>query len=401
MFSVAGHAQGGVPLVTVATDQSPLNLSDQFGVPAGTAINQAGDFAFVGNGDTALFFRAAGASAATRLLQIDDEVPGFPGSQILSFLPELAINSSRSLHFGVRFKGGDNLPHSALLTYDGTNYHAVVSSDDIAPGSNGTPYGLELIPGSINDSGDVNFAAIPTTFNSTTFYIVPFGQMPVRIVGLNDNPPPPCTTCFLPGVPAGEILISGSPASSFVPRLNGKGQMLISLWDGLFIGSKDGTFTPVSPATSGACSIQPVTTGNPLNPVLGASAFLNNNGVVAFTNSPNSVNAAICIATPGGGNPTAVIASGDAAPVGVGSGAIELPVALGFDDSGDIVFQSPISGSNLTTFALLRYHPTNVPTDVIAYNCEAAPGTNGSSFFPPFSIPWSPGAICSVVGVRL
>src|SRR6266481_802913 len=76
------RAQGGVPLITVATDQSPLNLSNQFGVPAGSAINQAGDFAFIGNGNSALFFRAAGASAPTRLLQIEDQVPGFPDSQI-------------------------------------------------------------------------------------------------------------------------------------------------------------------------------------------------------------------------------------------------------------------------------------------------------------------------------
>src|ERR1700680_2779974 len=102
-FSGTSYAQGGVPLVTVATDQSPLNLSNQFGVPAGTAINQAGDFAFVGNGDSALFLRVAGAAAATRLLQIDDEVPGFPGSQLLTILPELGINSSRTLLFGVGF----------------------------------------------------------------------------------------------------------------------------------------------------------------------------------------------------------------------------------------------------------------------------------------------------------
>jgi hypothetical protein len=396
LFPAASHAQGGVPLVTVATDQSSLNLSDQFGIPASTAINQAGDFAFVGNGDTALFLRPAGASAATRLLQIDDEAPGFPGSQILILLPEVAINSSRAVLFGVRFTGGDHLPHAALLTYDGTNYHTVVSSDDIAPGSNGAAYGLELIPGSINDSGDVNFAAIPTTFISTTFYIVPFGQMPVRIVGLNDNPPPPCTTCFLPGVPAGETLISGSPGSSLVPRLNARGQMLISLWNGLFIGSKDGTFTPVSPATSGACSIQPVTTGNPLNPVLGATAFLNNTGAVAFTNSPNLLSATICVAPSGGGNPTAVIAPGAPAPAGAGGDTIALPVALGFDDSGDIAFQSPISGSNVPIFALMRYHASNAPTDVIAYNCELAPGTNGSLFS---SVPLPPSLPCAPSGV--
>src|SRR3984893_2877796 len=71
-FSSPAHAQGGVPLVTVATDQPPLNLSNQFGIPTGTAINQAGDFAFVGNGSNALFFRAAGATSVTRILQVGD-----------------------------------------------------------------------------------------------------------------------------------------------------------------------------------------------------------------------------------------------------------------------------------------------------------------------------------------
>src|SRR5258708_33779919 len=64
-FCSPAHAQGGVPVVTVATDQTPLNLSNQFGIPAGPAINQAGDFSFVGNGDKALFFRAACGSPPT------------------------------------------------------------------------------------------------------------------------------------------------------------------------------------------------------------------------------------------------------------------------------------------------------------------------------------------------
>src|SRR5216684_6366731 len=98
-FCSPAHAQGGVPLVTVATDQSPLNLSNQFGVPKGTAINQAGDFAFVGNGNSALFFRAAGATLITRILQVGDEVPGFPESQILSFSSTLKLNSAKSLFF--------------------------------------------------------------------------------------------------------------------------------------------------------------------------------------------------------------------------------------------------------------------------------------------------------------
>jgi hypothetical protein len=78
------------------------------------------------------------------------------------------------------------------------------------------------------------------------------------------------------------------------------------------------------------------------------------------------------------------------------------PVALGLDDSGDIVFRSPISGSNLTTFALLRYHPSNAPTDVVAYNCEQAPGTNGSFFsYAPFSpsVPCAPGGVIETLSL--
>jgi hypothetical protein len=397
LFCSAAHSQGGVPLVTVATDQSFLNLSNQFGVPAATAINQAVDFAFVGNGDTALFFRAAGASSATRLLQIYDQAPGFPGSQILSFMPELGINSSRSLLFGVRLNGGDDEPRTALLIYDGTNYRTLVTSDGIAPGSNGATYGLDLVPGSINDSGDVDFAAVPTSIGSTTFYIVPAGKPAVRIVGLGDTPPAACTWCgisgslggFFVGTPTGAIILG----NFFVPGLNSHGQMLLSLWGGLFIGSKDGGFSLVPMATSGACSPQPIATGTTSLTVPGISGFLNNAGVVAYTNPTSSGSAAICMAPAGGGSPSPAITAADQAPASV-SGTITSPVALGLDDSGDIVFQSPISGSNVTTFALLRYHQSNGPTEVVAYNCEQAPGTNGSSFSPFLSsVPCGPAIV--------
>src|SRR5271169_2525115 len=180
LFPPSAHAQGGVPLVTVATDQSPLDLSNQFGPPQTTAINQAGDFAFIGNGSSAIFFRAAGAPSATRLLQVGDPVPGFPGSQIQSFSPVVVLNSAKSILFAVSFNLPDGLPHGVILVCQSGSYRTVASSDDIAPGSGGVTYGSALMVGGINDSGDVSFAAVPTGKTATTFYIVPSGGAAVR-----------------------------------------------------------------------------------------------------------------------------------------------------------------------------------------------------------------------------
>src|ERR1700719_4189678 len=251
------HAQGGVPLVTVATDQTPLPLSDQFGIPAGSAINQAGDFAFVGNGGNALFFRPAGSSLATRLLQVGEEIPGITGSHISSFSSVVGLNSSKILLFGVASSLLGEVPREALLTYDGMNYHVVVSSTDVAPAPESVAYGT-LTPGSINDAGDVNFAAFLLGKPTIAFYIVPSGKPVVRVVSLNDAIPTACTWCS-PTVGSITGFFGGTPTSvnilgAFrVPPLNAKGQMLISLWGGLFIGSKDMPLSLVPLATSGVC----------------------------------------------------------------------------------------------------------------------------------------------------
>lgn len=391
-FSATARAQGSVPLVTVATDQTPLNLSNQFGVPVNSAVNQNGDFAFVGSGETALFLRLAGASAATRLLQIDDEAPGFSGSKILTFLPEISLNSAspRVLLFGVRFTGADHFTHAALLTYDGTNYHTVATSDAAAPGTNGATYGIDLFPGSVNDSGDTSFEVVPTGTTTTSLYIVPSGGAAVLITTLPATTTGACLACFLPGVPVSSTVLLVSAAN---PKLNAKGQILVGLSDGLYIGSKDGSLSPVPMGTSGPCSPQTGTIGTNLVPTPGASAFLNDAGTVVFTNPPaTGATTTICLVTPGATQPTAAIAPGDPAPAAVGGGTLTSPAVEGIDDSGDIVFVSLLSGSTLTTFALLRYHTSNGQSDAVAYDCEAAPGApSGTVFASVPCLSWQPG----------
>jgi hypothetical protein len=210
LFCRLAHAQGSVPLVTVATDQSSLNLSNQFGVPAGTAVNQAGEFTFVGSGGSALFLRAAGAAGARRLLQIEDEAPGFAGSEILGFSPVLGINSSHVLLLGISLRAADGRFQSALLTYNGASYRTLVKTGDVAPGSGGSTFGLLLTPGSINDAGDINFSAVPIGKSASTLYIIPFGGAPVRIVAFDDIPPASLHVVCSAGH-SGERLLAGNP----------------------------------------------------------------------------------------------------------------------------------------------------------------------------------------------
>jgi hypothetical protein len=412
LLGTAAHAQGGVPLVTVATDQSQLDLSNQFGVPAGSAINQAGDFAFVGNGGTALFFRPTGASPATRLLQIDDEVPGFPGRTIASIWPQLGINSSGTLFFGVTFDNAIDPLRSALLTYDGTTFHTVVTSEDIAPGSGNAAYGSSLVPGSIDDSGDINFTAEPAivttqpgavlAISTLTYYILPAGAtIARRVAAWGDTPPPTCTWCvasssspttFLTGTPTSSVTFLGV---SSIPPLNAQGKMLLKLWGGLFIGTRDSDgITLVPMAASGACSPKTIPIGTTTHYPYGIlNGYLNDSGVVAFTNASGTGIEAICVAPANGGPAAAVVTSNDPAPAPTLIGAtIPSPFALEINNSGDIIFESANPGVVVIgTTGLLRYHQSTGQLDVVAYNGEAAPGTPSGTTFSP-----GPGLIFSI-----
>src|SRR5258706_5215979 len=370
-FCSPAHAQGGVPLVTVATDQSPLNLSNQFGVPKGTAINQAGDFAFVGNGNSALFFRAAGATPIHRILQVRDQVPGFPESQILSFSSTLKLNSAKSLFFTANFSLADGLVHDALLTYDGANFHTIVSSDDIAPGSGGAPYGIGLNPVGINDKGDVAITSrhsmIPRP--QITLYIAPSGGSPVRVVGPGDPLPQPPALC-----PFGSICsIGGSPFEilSIFSGLNARGEVLFGVGVNLYLGNAGG-FSLVTMADSGPCS------GSFSSFI--SQGKLNNAGMVAFVNS-TSTGGTICIAQPSGGGPTAaVVNTGDLAPSPIVNGTLSSPFPLAMNDAGDVLFQSSISGDR-ANLGLFRYRQSARTVDAVAYTGEAAPGAaNGDKF---------------------
>ncbi len=169
------RAQSEVPVVPVATDAGVLGLlSNQFGFPDAQAINQVGDLVFAGRGGSALFFRVAGSATPSRLLQTGEAIPGVADSQVTSFTARVGINLSAKIVFFVNYSLPDARPHQALMTYDGSAYHKIISSDDAAPAGEGT-FGNTILPiflGAINDNGDIAFSAAPTGTTIFTLYIV-------------------------------------------------------------------------------------------------------------------------------------------------------------------------------------------------------------------------------------
>jgi VCBS repeat-containing protein len=362
---VLAHAQGGVPLKTVVTDQTQLNLSGSFGTPAATAIDQKGDFAFVGEGNSALFVRAAGASSVTWLLQNGDAVPGISGSVITSFVPAI-FESQAGVLFAVNFSLADGSTHQALLVWSsGATYATVATDTGSAPGTS-TTYGTDLQPLGINDSGDVAFSSVVSPAELTLF-ITPASGAAKRIVGIGDSVPDPTSgnavldsLVVTPGLNAlGEILFDGLPADAF------------------YVASKTGQITVVAYPSLGQGVVAGGCAPGTLEGV--ASVALNNTGLVAFSEF-NSTNTAICY-TEIGSIPSAAGIDGESAPSPVGgtlSFVVNGPFTL--DDSGDILFDDEVTSSSGLTNALLRFTASTNQLSVVAYSGETEPSGTSKTF---------------------
>jgi hypothetical protein len=362
LLSTAAHAQSQVSLLTLETDQSPLNLSNHFGVPSEAGVNQAGDYAFIGAGGSALFLRRAGTSTTTRLLQFGDPVPGFAGATVVDFIPGGGFNSLAHILFGVDFSVSppDGRLHRAILIYDGTtsSYRTVASSDDVAAGSGGQKFGpsLSFVANgeSLNDHDDVllatsfePFAGADTAPNQDTFYIAPAGATPVRVVGLGD---------LMLGV-------SGATFTSFgrdISQINALGQFLFVGQDstgtvnGFFLGSASGVTKVVATGDT-----KPG--GGTFLPPFGTKGKLNNLGQVAFIDSgtPDSVwlySAGVFTNTYPGSSGTTISLSG-------------------LSDLEDVVGRITSASAD----SIVRIH-SNGQIDTIASIGQPAPGTSGATF---------------------
>jgi hypothetical protein len=355
-------AQAQTQLVPLVTDQTPLALSNLFGVAGGGVVNQAGDYAFFGNGASAMFYRGAGAGVPVRVMQMGDEVPGFPGSRA-DLMQLLRLNNSGLLAFHVDFFQANGVGQGIIFTFDGTSLQRIVAGNDPAPGGGGANFERGITLAGLNDSGDVAFTAplVPTGSvlpAQTTLYIAPAGGAPVRVAGLGDA---------APGT-------GGTFGTLSVISFNNRGEELASAnivggsgGSGLFVGDITGVRKVVANGDA-----------NPFGgtfPSPGPVPALNNAGQVAFQAS-----GALWIDTPATGI-SRVVNTGDAAPPPLGGtfNTLNAGNLQAFDDAGDIASLAVVSGSAVSNLGLFRFRPSN-PVEVVAYRNQAAAGAAGESF---------------------
>jgi len=377
LFSSAAQAQNTVSLVTLVTDQTPLSLSNHFGVPNLSIVNQAGDFAFIGEGlstvsagtsalgatGSALFLRRFGSASAVRLLQYGDPVPNVAGSTAVDFVLG-GLNSSAHVSFLVDYTVSppDGRLHRAILLYNGTTYSTVATSDQAAPG--GTPgqlFGPSLwfplvfrgLGGDLNDHDDVAFISNLQPFSpiygyyGSSFYIAPAGGAPVLAAGQGSA----ITTSVLAasGINAlGQVLVFGTVAGTT---------------PGLYVASASGV-------TKVVANGDPKPGGGTFNilPGLARHRLLNDKGQVAFENYDSVTSTySTWLYTPGAPVPLTQTSSGTS-------------IALISNSTRLSNLGSVVGVVNTATgTSAIRIHSNGV-LDTIASTGQSAPGTSGATF---------------------
>ncbi len=373
---LSNSALGGAPppLTAVITSEAKLDLPSTFGTAGpfgfGFDLNQAGDFFFSAR-QVGVFLRLAGAPTPIRLLQMGDEVPGYPGSR-MDIITGMRINNAGLLVFRVAFNLTTGENQGAIIAYDGTQFFTIAFGGDSPPGTGGARYGSNLLLTGLNDAGDIAFVApveMPGVFaNRTTLYLARSGSEPIRVAGLGD--PAPGT--------------AGTFGSINGIALNSQGEILFTAGIvggaggfGLFVGSATGLRKVVAHGDPNPLGGSFVITGG-----VPPSSF-NNVGQASFV-----LGGSLFLDDPVSGLAPAV-PMGSPAPEAIGGtfGNLSLSPANALNDAGEIAFSAPVTGSAITFSGIFQFRPDS-SVEIVAYQNQVAPGMGGERFsgFGTFSM---------------
>jgi hypothetical protein len=350
-------------LVPLVTDQNSLQLSKYFATAGPEVINQRGDYAFIGGGNSSVFLRLAGQGAPVLVFQKGDEVPGIAGSRV-DLINGVMLNDSGLLAFKLEFAPQTGELQGAILTYDGSSIRLIVSGMDEAPGTNGAHFERNIVMAGLNNNGDVALTAplVPSWLTTakgvpaqTTLFIVPSGGEPVRLAGPGD---------FYPGIngsfgPVGSVSLNNNGEALFSTAFSSGGS-------GLFVGSVAGGVRKV------VASGDDTPLGGKFSTIGGGR--LNLTGDVAFI-----ADGVLWVNSPMTGSTSKVAAQGDPVPIDTDSRLNGAPTLQALNDAGEIAFTSGVKNTTKTYWALFRFKP-NGSFEVVAYRNQDDPSDSSRKF---------------------
>jgi hypothetical protein len=346
-------------LLPIATDKTPIALSNHVSVTASRYINQKGDFLYLSGGTSALFFRPAGADAPVRLVQSGDEAPGFPGT-LLDQVLGARLNNSGLVAATMEFAQVSGEYQRAIYTWDGASFTKVVGGMDRVYEGQDLLFGRLMTLNAMNDEGDIVFTAplVPSgvTPDHSTVFLKRRGGPAVRLIGIDDVPDTGGTFTSFSGIQlnnSADVLliasISGANSGNAFYLFNASGRHLLAA-------------KGVTPCVNAP--------GNTL--------FLNNAGLVTF-----QCDGSVWLHN---GSSTKIVAAGTALPSSLGTNAkvASAPniATRAFNDAGEIIFTAnyTVGTSTVPNLGFFRWAPGTSPTfHTVATAGQTAPGT--TSYF--------------------
>ena len=318
------------PAVAVVTDQTSVSLSDKVFAQSVLGLKANGDVFF--GTSSSLFYWSSISGTRTRLLQVNDPIPGFPGSVATSVASPLRLNSAGHAALLDTWAAPGVRDPNGIFIYDGSTNSKVVLSGEAVPGLPGFVFStIKDLRVNANDQ-----VAFVSTYQ-------PGGEYMLGVfLGSPSGPPSKIATTADLNPLVGQvdnIYLIGVDDSGDVAFLCENVSNPFSGYS-VVIGSPSGTlhairFQDAAPGTNGQFS---------LPSSLGSYAFNSGGDLAFFSNVWNdpSVFAGIWVRT-ASGTIQKLVANGDATGTGLG-GTYSSFAFRGFNDSGQVLYTAGVSG---------------------------------------------------------
>jgi len=342
----------------IVTDRTSVPLSDTFLSHNITGMTANGD-AFFNNVGT-LFHWSAGSGTKTRLLQINDPMPGFPGSVIQTVGGPPQVNVSGHVAMINTWAAPGVKNPAGIFVYDGAQYRKVVLAGEAVPG----------VPGAVFS----RFRDLRVNANDQVAFVAEFEPIGEDMLGVFLGSP---TSAPVKIASAEDVdaVADYTPDNIYILGVDNAGNVALlcgddGRWDySLVVGSPTGVLSALqwgsdAPGTAGSFNLSSNRANYQMN-ASGDVAFFSNvlnapgvTGGVWVRNLAGVVQKIACV--------------GDATGTSL-AGTYNSITLRGFNDGGQVLYFSNLNGAT-TTQALFR-KKLSTAAEVVCYRNQAFSGT--------------------------